>query len=154
MQKSMFEQAELARLTAISATTLSVVDASRTSLCAIPDVIYSASDICDRDVKYAAGCHGEIDDVSSCTNDVSPDTSVGPTPITHTMMKNPGLLLTDDCSLYKEIQELSQRDTSPSSSYSSLDVYLEVVNEIDIQALDDCLAAVQQGSVAWDSTLH
>jgi hypothetical protein len=124
-------------------TTLSVVDATRTSLCVIPDVTYSKNEDSDHDFVPIVECHAEIDDESSRKNEVN---SLSPSSYENmcTNKEKTESGLTDDCSSFGETLNLSPQDPSLSSSCSSLDVYLGVVNDIDINELNNYLEAVQQ----------
>jgi hypothetical protein len=130
-------------------TNLSVVDATKTSLSAIPDIAsYSKHEGNDRDFEHAAECHAEIDDESSSEHEVY---SQGPLAvpilipsqitITNSSKEKMEWALTDDCSLFdEEIKNLSQTESSPSSSCSLLDA----VNDMDAKELDYHLEAAMQ----------
>jgi hypothetical protein len=124
-------------------TTLSVVDATRTSLCVVPDVTNSKEEGSDQDFEQIAECHAEIDDETYLKNEVY-SVSTSSYEILCTNKEKTESLLTDYGNLHEEILNLSPKDSSLSSSCSSLDAYLEVVNDINIDDLNKYLEAVEQ----------
>jgi hypothetical protein len=67
MQKNLFEAEPARRITTTltSLQSLTVADAARTGLCAIPDIVHVDP---ERDFEHVAEYYGEIDDESSCTS--------------------------------------------------------------------------------------
>lgn len=140
-------------------TNLSVVrraGRTLTSLCDTPDIVTGKKyEWIDRDSKYHVGeSHSEIDDESSSStsesevydllaNISSRADSLSPQPrITGSTSTKEIIaegVYTEDQRMYEEIQNIFFQSRTASSSCSAEDAFVDIVNDMTNDELDDCL---------------